>query len=429
MNSYPGSESSAPPLVDFHSWHCLHELLSSLWVICTSSGWFLFLTLPAWTPIQFVSHLHLLWLISIADIAWMNSYPVCESSAPPLADFHCWHCLDELLSSEWVICTSSGWFPFLTLPAWTPIQLVSHHLHLLWLISISDIACMNSYPGSESLSAPPLVDFHFWHCLYELLSSLWVICTSSGWFPFLTLPTWTPIQVVSHLHLLWLISIADIACMNSYPASESSAPPLVDFHSWHCLDELLSRMWVICTSSGWFPFLTLPAWTPIQVVSHLHLLWLISIPDIAWMNSYPGSESSAPPLVDFHSWHCLDELLSSKWVICTSSGWFPFLTLPAWTPIQHVSHLHLLCLISIPDIRCLNFYPACESYAPSSWFLLLNLPVWNPIQNVSHVQLLYLIFIAKIAYIKSLLGCELLFLFLTCHLLDFDCWYITLYIV
>ena len=194
------------------------------------------------------------------------------------------------------------------------------------LISIADIACMNSYPGSES-PASPLLDFHFWHCLHELLSSLWGICTSA-WFPLLILPAWTPIQAVSHLHLLCLISIPDIACMNSYPGSESSASPLLDFHSWHCLHELLSSLWVICISA-WFPLLTLLAWTSIQEVSHLHLLCLISIADIAYMNSYPGSESSAPPLLDFHSWHCLHELLSSLWVICTSSAWFPFLTLPA----------------------------------------------------------------------------------------------------
>ena len=180
-------------------------------------------------------------------------------------------------------------------------------------------------------------------------------------------------------------------------------------------------MWVICTSSAWFPFLTLPAWTPIQDVSHLHLLCLISIPDIACMNFYPGSESSAPSLLDFHFWHCLHELLSREWVICTFA-WFPFLTLPVWTPIQQVSHLHL-CLISIPDVACMNFYPVCESCGSLPWFLLLILPVWNSIQNVSHVQLFCLIFIANIAHIKSLLGCELLFLSLTCPLLDFDCWY------
>ena len=163
-------------------------------------------------------------------------------------------------------------------------------------------------------------------------------------------------------------------------------------------------------------------------MSHLHLLCFISIPDIACINSYPGCESPAPPLLDFHSWHCLYELLSRMWVICTSSAWFPFLTLPVWTPIQFVSHVHLF-LISIPDIACMNAYPVCESCAFLPWFLLLILPVWNPIQDVSHVQLLCLIFIANIAHIKSLLGCELLFLSLTCPLLDFDCWYITLYII
>ena len=406
LNFYPGSESSAPPLLYFRCWHCLHELLSRKWVICIFSAWFPFLTLPAWTPIQYVSHLHLLCLISIPDIAWMNFYPGSESSAPPLLDFHSWHCLHELLSRKWVICTFSALFPLLTLPAWTPIQYVSH-LHLLCFISIADIVCMNSYPGSES-SASSLLGFHSWHCLHELLSREWVICTSFAWFPFLTLPAWTPIQFVSHLHLLCLISIPDIACMNSYPGSESSAPPLLDFHSWHCLHELLSSLWVICTSSALFPFLTLLAWTPIQDVSHLHLLCLISILNIACINSYPGCESSAPSLLDFHSWHCLHELLSREWVICTFFAWFSFLTLPAWTPIQGVSHLHL-CLVSIPDIACMNSYPASESSAPllyfhswhclyellsskwvictSAWFPFLMLPVWTSIQFVSHVGL------------------------------------------
>ena len=213
------------------------------------------------------------------------------------------------------------------MPAWTPIQEVSH-LDLLCSISIPNITCMNSYPGSES-SAPPLLDFHSWHCLHKLLSRQWVICTSSALFPFLTLPAWTSIQRVSHLHLLCYISIPDITCMNFYPVGELSAPPLLYFHCWYCLHELLSSGWVICTCFALFPFLIMPAWTSIQAVSHLHLLCFISISDIACMNFYPASKLSAPPVLYFHSWHCLHKLLSSQWVICTSFALFPFLTLPA----------------------------------------------------------------------------------------------------
>ena len=405
MNLYPGSESCAVPLLDFYCWHCLHELSSSLWVMCSSSAWFLLLTLPAWTFIQTVSHVQLLCLISIADIACMNSYPGCESCAAPLLDFHCWPCLHELIPRMWVMWSSLVWFPLLTLFAWTLIQYVSH-VQLLSLISTADIVCMNSHPGCESWAAPQL-DFHCWHCLHELSSRVWVMGSSSAWFLLLILPVWTLIQNVSHGQLLSLISIADIACMNSYPESESWVAPLLDFHCWHCLNELLSRQWVMCSSSAWFPLLTLPAWTLIKTVSHVQLLCLISIADLACMNSHPGCESCAAPQLDFHFWHCLHELSSRLWVMCSSSAWFPLLTLPAWTLIQAVSHVQLLSLISIADIACINSYPGCESCAaPLLLFPLLKLFAWTLIQLVSHVQLLCLIFIADIACINSYPGCE-----------------------
>ena len=134
---------------------------SRKWVMCSSCAWFPMLTFPGWTPIQDVSHVQLLCLISIADIPWMNSHPASESCAAPVLGFHCWHSLDELPSSLWVMCSSCAWFPLLTFPAWTPIQ-----------------AC-------QSCTAP-LFDFNCWHFLYEIPSRMCVFVTfhilSSVWF-------------------------------------------------------------------------------------------------------------------------------------------------------------------------------------------------------------------------------------------------------
>ena len=131
---------------------------------------------------------------------------------------------------------------------------------------------------------------------------------------------------MSHVQLLFLISIADIACMNSYPASESCAAPLLNFYCWHCLHELLSSKQVMCSSSAWSPLMTLLAWTSIQGVSLVQLLCLIFIADIACKNSYPGCESCIAPLLNFHCQHCLYEFLSRKWVsvplLNLSSAWF-----------------------------------------------------------------------------------------------------------
>ena len=314
MNSHLACQSCAALLLDFSHWYCLHELSPRKWVMCSSSAWFPLLILSAWTCIQAVSHVQFLCLISIADIACMNSHPACESCAAPLLDFHCWHCLHELSSRLWVMCSSSAWFPLLTLPAWTLIKTVSH-VQLLYLISIADLACMNSHQDSESCAAP-LLDFHCWPCLHGLSSRLWVMCSSSAWFPFLTLPAWTFIQAVSHVQLLSLISIADIACMNSYPGCESCAAPLL-----------------------LFPLLKLFAWTLIQLVSHVQLLCLTAVVDIVCMNSHPACESCAASLLDCCCWHCLHELSSSLWVMCSSFAWFSLLILPAKTLIQDVSHV------------------------------------------------------------------------------------------
>ena len=153
--------------------------------------------------------------------------------------------------------------------------------------------------------------------------------SSSAQILLLTLPMWTSVQAVSHAQLLCLISIADIACMNFCPASESCPPSLLGFHCWYCLHELLSSLWVMSSSSAWLPLLTLPVWTPIQYVSYVQLLCLISIADIACMNFCPGCESCPAPQLDFHCWYCLHELLFSMWVRSSSSAWFPLLTLSA----------------------------------------------------------------------------------------------------
>jgi len=274
-------------LLDFDCWHCLHEIPSSLWVVCTvHTAWFWLLTLPAWNPIQGVSCVHLFCLILIADIACMKSHPECELCAPAVLDFDCWHCLHETPSRVWVVCTCPAWFWLLTLPAWNPIQGVSC-VHLFCLTLIADIACMKSHLGSE-LCAPALLDFDCWHCLHEIPSRVWVVCTCPAWFWLLTLPAWNPIQRVSCVHLLCLILIADIACMKSHPESELCAPALLDFDCWHCLYEIPFREWVVfllglilivnivcikshsacklCVSAS-FCLLTLPVWNSIQRVS------------------------------------------------------------------------------------------------------------------------------------------------------------------
>jgi len=199
--------------------------------------------------IQGVSYVHLLCSILIADNTCMKFHPGCELCAPPLLDFHCWQC----------------------------------------------------HPGSE-LCAPPLLNFHCWQCLHEIPSSSWVMCAFSAWFPSLTMSAWNPIQLVSRVCPLCLISIADNACMKSHPVCELCVPPLLDFHCWQCLYEISSSMWVMCTSSAWFPLLTMSLWNPIQNVSCVCLLCLISIADNACMKSHPECELWVPPLLDFHYW-------------------------------------------------------------------------------------------------------------------------------
>ena len=316
--------------------------------MCSAFAWFSLLTLPAWNSIQAVSCVQLFCLTSIADIACMKSHPGCESCAAPLLNFYCWHWLNEIPSRLWVVCSAFSWFPLLTLSAWNFIQAVSC-VQLLCLISIADIACMKFHPGCESCAAP-LLHFYCWHCLHEIPSRLWVMCSAFAWFPLLTLFVWNPIQTVSHVQHLCLISIADIACMKfiqavscvqhlclisitdiacikSHQGCEWCAAPLLDFHCWHCLHEILSREWVVCSSFAWFPLLTLPAWNLIQIVSPVQLLCLISIADIACMKFNPGCEFCAAPLLDFHCWHCLYAIPSSMWAVCSSSLWFLLLIL------------------------------------------------------------------------------------------------------
>jgi len=173
------------------------------------------------------------------------------------------------------------------------------------------------------------------------------------------------------MHLLCLISIADNSYMKSHSGSELCASSLLNFHCWQCLHEIPSSMWVVCSSSAWFWLLTMPAWNPIQRVSCVCLLCSISIADNACMKSHPACESCAPPLLNFYCWQCLHEILSREWVVCASSAWFLLLTMPAWNPIQAVSCVHLLCLISITDNVCMKSHSACELCASSTQFPLL----------------------------------------------------------
>jgi len=241
LHEIPGCELCAPPLLYFDCWHCLHEISSRVWVVCTSSALCWLLMLLAWNPIQFVSCVHILCFILIADFAYMKSHPDCELCASPLLYFDCWHCLH-----------------------WNPIQAVSC-VHLLCFNLIADIACMKSHPGCESC-ASPLLYFDCWCCLHEIPSSLWVVWTSSALFWWLTLPAWNSIQFVSCVHHLCLIFIADIACMKFHPfhpVCELCASSMLDFDRWRCLYEFPSRVWVVCISSALFWLLMLSAWNPI----------------------------------------------------------------------------------------------------------------------------------------------------------------------
>ena len=175
--------------------------------------------------------MQLLCLISIADIVWMKFYSESELYAAPLLYFYCyivcmesytesglctapffdcWHCLDEILSREWAMCSSFALFLLLILPAWNPIQKVSC-IQLLYFISIADIACIKSYQGSK-------------------------LCV-----------------------ILCFISIADIVCIKFHLVCESYAAPWLDFYGWHYLYELSSRRWVMCSFCAWFLWLILSA--------------------------------------------------------------------------------------------------------------------------------------------------------------------------
>jgi len=247
-----------------------------MWVLCSSSAWFPLLTLPAWISIQDVSPMQLLCLISIADIVCMNFHPGCEFCAVSLLGFHCWHCLHKMPSSWWVLYSFFTWFSLVISPSWNPIQSVSP-VQLLCLISNGNIACIKCHPESESC-ATPLLDFHCWHCLIIF-----------------------------------------------YAGCESCTVSLLDLQCWHCLHEIPCRLWVLCSSFAWFPLLILFAWNPMQAVSPVQLVFLISIANIAYIKSHPESESCAA-LLDFHCQHCLHEISSRLWVVCSFSAWFWFLT-------------------------------------------------------------------------------------------------------
>ena len=232
------------------------------------------MTLCAWTSIQpVVSGVQLLCLIYIADIVCMNSNPVCES-----------------------------------------------HVQLFCVISIADIACMNSYAESEPYAAL-LLDFYCSYCLHELLSRKWVMCSFSAWCPLLTLP-------------------AHIACMGFYPA-----------HEW------------LCSSSAWCLLLTLPAWGLIQLVS-----------------------CCAAPLLDICCSHCLHGVPSRLWVAVQLLCLMSIADIACMNSHPECELLCSSCLNFIADIAGMNTHPVSESCAAPAWFLLLTLPTWTSIQSVSFCE-------------------------------------------
>jgi len=206
MKSVPGSKSYVASLLNFYIWHCLHENSSSQWVKCCFYAWFPVLTLPAWNPIQRVSHIQLYCLLFTANTVYMKFHPACESCAALLLDFYCWIFLHKILSREWVMGIFA-WLLFLTMLAYNLMQEVSH-MQLLCLISMPNNACIKSHLGCESYTAS-LLFFHCWHCLHKIPSSLWVMCSSFAWFLLLTMPVW-----------------------------------------------ILSRLWVMCSPFVWFLWLT-----------------------------------------------------------------------------------------------------------------------------------------------------------------------------
>ena len=153
--------------------------------------------------------MQLVCLIFIADIAYIKSHPGCQ-----------------------FLYSSSAGFTILTLIVWNLIQTVS---------------CVQLFC---------LISFYCWHCLYLILSSEWVVCSLSAWFLFLTLPAWNFIQLVSSVQILCLISISDISYMESHTVSQLWTAPLLNFHCWHCLHEILFRKWFIYSLSVWFTLLT-----------------------------------------------------------------------------------------------------------------------------------------------------------------------------
>jgi len=187
-------------------------------------------------------------------------------------------------------------------------------VQFLCLISIAEIACIKSHLGCESFAGPQL-DFYCWYCLHKISSSLWVLCSSSAWFPLLILPVWNSIQSVSPVQLFCLIFIADIACMKSHSVCESCPASLLDFYCWHCLYKIPSSLWVVC-SSAWFSLLILTVWNPMQSVSCVQLC-LISSADITCIKFHAVCELCIAPLLYFYFWHCLHEILSRMWVMCS----------------------------------------------------------------------------------------------------------------
>ena len=120
----------------------------------------------------------------------------------------------------------------------------------------------------------------------------------------------------------------------------------------------------MCTSSAWFQSLTFPAWNPIQAVSSVHFLCLISITDISCMKSHPDSELCAPPLLDFNHWNSLHEIPFRKWAVCPSAQF--------WLLIYHYMHC-LVCSYSNVQTspHSINM-PAFHRLLPFTMLLLLN---------------------------------------------------------
>jgi len=199
--------------------------------------------------------------------AFMKSYPGCELLCTSWAPFESLICLYEILSSEWVAVHLLGSIWITDMPLWNPIQLVSccapPGLHLNhWY------AFMKSYPACELLCTS-WAPFESLTCLYEILSSKWVV-----------------------VHLLGSIWITDMLLCNPIQHVSCCAPPGLYLNHWYPFIKSYPACELLCIS-----------WASLE-----SLIWLFMI-------LYPGCELLCIFWAPLESLICLYDILSRKWIV------------------------------------------------------------------------------------------------------------------